>query len=99
MLDDGIATTLKVDDNLIIQFVANISLKVNKNSLDNQRKMTPSQELGVTEELKGNCQPSSLKWSFNRKTLPTSAFTDFSSTLLDVFVKALLIHSSIYFPL
>lgn len=57
--------------------------------------MTPSQELGVTEELKGNCYPLSLKWRLNRKTIPAPVFTDFSSTLLDVFVKALLIHSSI----
>ena len=55
MLDAGIATPLKVDENLTIQFVPNIFLKVNKNTLDNQRKMTPNQELGVTEELKGNC--------------------------------------------
>lgn len=58
MLDAGIGTTLKVDDNLIIQFVLTIFFKVNNSnnsSLDNQRKMASSQELGVTEELKGNC--------------------------------------------
>lgn len=58
MLDVGIGTTLKVDDNLIIQFVLTIFFKVNNSnnsSLDNQRKMASSQELGVTEELKENC--------------------------------------------
>lgn len=52
MLDTGIGTTLKVDDNLIIQFVPTIFFKVNNSdnsSLDIQRKMASSQELGVTE--------------------------------------------------
>lgn len=49
MLDIGISKTLKVDDNLFIQFVPKIFLIVSNNNLDNQRKILSSQKLEVTE--------------------------------------------------
>lgn len=103
MLDAGIGTTLKVDDNLIIQFVPTIFFKVNNSnnsSLDNQRKMVSSQELGVTEELK---KTASLHlWSGSstekkKENIPIPVFIDSTSTLLDIFVKAIFIHFSVSF--